>query len=120
MNRSKFVHSASSPSQSNGALPATSVEFILCRYKAGKLEWHRLPIPETQYLSVSHVWGNAEEWSLRNLEPVWIEFHSHRVLALVPRSVMISKEDYEFIIVRAGINFNGFNRYPCCEPKSRI
>lgn len=54
---------------------------------------------------------HAFEWSLKNMVPVLVDFHGKDFLALVPNSVMNAVADYDFVIVKAGKNWKGTDRY---------
>lgn len=46
----------------------TSLNIILCRYENGKLIKRILPLSETEYVAVSHVWGKAEWRDIQGIE----------------------------------------------------
>src|SRR2546423_906959 len=39
-----------------------SLQVILCRYAAGKLEKKMLCVGKTKYFAISHVWGEVVQW----------------------------------------------------------
>ena len=64
----------------------TAHDFILCRYNtAGRLERHKVPIPGTKYLAISHVWGEAD-W--RPLEALGHE----KIMATKEKAAYLDRE----------------------------